>query len=247
MINFLQNHDQVANSARGQRIHELASPGLLKAMTALLLLAPSTPMLFQGQEFAASRPFLYFADHKQDLAAQIRKGRTEFLQQWRSLRVPEMASCLLDPSALSTFEQCKLDHTEVQKHAPIYALHRDLLRLRRQDPVLSRQGAEGLDGAVLSPSCLLIRFFSPNHANDRLLVVNLGRDLHWNPAPEPLLALPFAKAWSKLWSSEDPAYGGSGTAPLDTEENWRIPGWAAVLLGPVTVSNADDGLTNDQF
>ena len=62
-VTFIQNHDQVANSLLGQRIHALASAGGVRAMTALLLLGPSTPMLFQGQEFATSMPFLYFADH----------------------------------------------------------------------------------------------------------------------------------------------------------------------------------------
>ena len=62
-VNYVQNHDQVANSARGYRLHRLTSPGRYRALTAFLLLAPGTPMLFQGQEFAASSPFLFFADH----------------------------------------------------------------------------------------------------------------------------------------------------------------------------------------
>src|ERR1051326_6697250 len=77
-VTFPQNHDQVANSARGLRGHQLTSPGRWRAMTALFLLMPGTPMLFQGQEFAASSPFLYFADFESDLAAAVRKGRGEF-------------------------------------------------------------------------------------------------------------------------------------------------------------------------
>ena len=232
MINFLQNHDQIANSARGQRIHELTSPGMLKALTAATLLGPGTPMLFQGQEFAASSPFLFFADHGSELAKLIRNGRLEFLSQWRSLKLPEMRPCFADPSAPSTFERSKLDHSEVEKHATIYALHRDLLLLRRSDPVISRQGADGFDGAVLSPTCFVVRFFSPRNRNDRLLLVNLGVDLELNSAPEPLLAPPAETEWQTLWSSDDPQYGGCGTAQLDTEENWEIPGQAAVLLHP---------------
>src|SRR5260370_12412414 len=67
-VTFIQNHDQVANSAFGVRIQFLTDPGHLRAMTALLLLAPGTPMLFQGQEFGASSPFLFFADHTKELA-----------------------------------------------------------------------------------------------------------------------------------------------------------------------------------
>jgi maltooligosyltrehalose trehalohydrolase len=234
MVNFIQNHDQIANSARGQRVHELASPGMLKALTALTLLAPGTPLLFQGQEFSASSPFLFFADHNPELAQKIRNGRLEFLEQWPSLRLPEVRKCFDDPCAPATFERSKLDHSEVQKHAEIYALHRGLLRLRREDPVISRQGEYGLDGAVLSNSSLLVRFFSPDFLNDRLLLVNLGPDLHLDPAPEPLLAPPANARWANLWSSDDPDYGGCGTATLDGEQNWRIPGQAAVILHPLT-------------
>jgi maltooligosyltrehalose trehalohydrolase len=237
LINFIQNHDQIANSAWGQRAHELAAPGVLKAITALTLLAPGTPMLFQGQEFGASSSFLFFADHKPELAKRVKSGRIEFMKQWRSLKSPEMQACLADPAALDTFERSKLDYSEIAKHAKAHALHRDLLRLRRQDPVISRQAADGIDGAVLSASCFAVRFFSPDYQNDRLLLVNLGTDLELNPAPEPLLAPPAATEWTKLWSSDDPQYGGCGTAPLDSDENWKIPGQAAVLLKPVSGKN----------
>src|SRR5689334_7199158 len=109
MVNFIQNHDQVANSARGQRIRQLTSPGMCRALTALTLLGPGTPMLFQGQEFASSSPFLFFADHEPDLAQRIKTGRFEFLGQWRSLALPEMQKCFDDPHAPETFERCKLD------------------------------------------------------------------------------------------------------------------------------------------
>src|SRR5262249_18705939 len=94
---YLQNHDQIANSAHGWRMHELASPGRVRALTALLLLAPCTPMLFQGQEFAASSPFLFFADHRPELAAGTRKGRAEFLRQFPSLATPAMQGRLPVP------------------------------------------------------------------------------------------------------------------------------------------------------
>lgn len=231
-VTFIQNHDQVANSARGQRVNELTSPGMLKALTVLMLLGPGTPMLFQGQEFAASSPFLFFADHGPELAEKVRNGRIEFLEQWRSLKPPEMKECLEDPSASSTFERSKLNHSEVDQHREIYALHRDLLRLRREDPVISQQGEDGLDGAVLSQNCFVLRFFSPGFSHDRLLVVNLGTEMELNPSPEPLLAPPLQTRWTKLWSSDDPMYGGCGTAALDSDDNWRIPGQAGVVLRP---------------
>jgi maltooligosyltrehalose trehalohydrolase len=229
MVNFIQNHDQIANSAYGDRCGRLASPGKLRAITALLLLGPGTPMLFQGQEFGASSPFLFFADHGPELAKKIRQGRAEFLAQFPSLATPDMQRLFADPCDRETFERCKLDLSERVTHSAIYALHRDLLRLRREEPVFGAQRRHAVDGAVLSRDAFLLRFFDPQ-GDDRLLFVNLGVDLHLDPAPEPLLAPPDDSLWTTLWSSEDPKYGGTGTSPLDTELNWRIPGHAAVLL-----------------
>ena len=237
MVSFIQNHDQVANSARGSRAHQLSAPGVYRALTALTLLGPGTPMLFQGQEFGASNPFLFFADHQPELAEKIREGRKEFLEQWKSLQLPEIQCCFDDPSLPSTFESCILDFSEVQKHASTYALHCDLLRLRRQDPIITRQGADGIDGAVLSPQCFLLRYFSPSYQDDRLLIVNLGSDLEFDPAPEPLLAPPALKRWVNLWSSDAPAYGGCATAALDGEGIWTMPGQAAVLLKPALINH----------
>jgi len=233
LITFIQNHDQIANSAYGERCHRLTSPGKLRAITALMLLAPGTPMLFQGQEFAASSPFLYFADHGPELAKQIRQGRVDFLAQFRSLATPEMQQRFADPGDSATFERCKLDHSERETHREIYDLHRDLLKLRHEQTVFGAQRRGGVDGAVLSSEAFVVRFFGgENPGEDRLLTVNLGVDLHLDPAPEPLLAPPADCEWTILWSSEDPKYGGTGTPPLDTEENWRIPGHAAVVLMP---------------
>jgi maltooligosyltrehalose trehalohydrolase len=230
-VHFLQNHDQVANSLRGQRLHEITSRGELRAMTALLLLGPQTPMLFQGQEFAASTPFLYFADHNPDLASLVAAGRKEFLTQFPTAACPESKSLLTSPEAENTFVRCKLDFSERERHAEIYRLHRDLLKLRREDRVLSRPRRGAVDGSVLASHCFLLRFFGIGN-DDRLLIINLGTDLHLDPAPEPLLAPVEGHLWRVKWSSEDPCYGGNGTPSLDTEENWKIPGRSAVLLEP---------------
>jgi maltooligosyltrehalose trehalohydrolase len=233
-VAYLQNHDQVANSARGARLHELTSAGRLRAATALLLLGPATPMLFQGQEFGASAPFLYFADHKSELARAVTAGRQEFLSQFPSIATAEMQARLPDPSDPQTFVLCKLDWSERERHGTLHRLHRDLIRLRREDPVLSRCGVgRSVEGAVLGPEAFLLRYLDKERGRDRLLLVNFGADLHLDPAPEPLLAPPEDCDWSTLWSSENPNYGGSGTVPPETEENWRLPGHAALLLAAV--------------
>jgi maltooligosyltrehalose trehalohydrolase len=236
-VNFIQNHDQLANSGSGQRCHELTSPSRYRAMTALLLLAPQTPMLFQGQEFAASSPFFYFADHKDELGRVVAEGRAKFLSQFRTLATPEMQARLPHPGDPMTFARCKLDLNERHTHAEEYNLHKDLLRLRREDPVLASQRKWGVDGAVLGGEALVLRYFGERHGDDRLLVVNLGRDVVLNPAPEPLLAPPAAALWQVAWSSEDPRYGGMTTPPLESEDfNWRIQGEVAVLLKPQAVT-----------
>jgi maltooligosyltrehalose trehalohydrolase len=158
-------------------------------MTALMLLGPGTPMLFQGQEFAASSPFFYFADHTPDLATLVQNGRVEFLAQVRSLVDPRMRAVFAAPESRETFERCKLDFSERQTHAGAYQLTKDLLALRRGDPGFSAQRPRGVDGAVLGEQAFVLRFFRDDGL-DRLLVVNFGRDLHLLTCPEPLLAPP---------------------------------------------------------
>ena len=188
-------------------------------------------MLFQGQEFGASNPFLYFADHKPELAAAVEQGRREFLAQFPSLATDEVQRLVAPPHERATYEQCILDFSERETNANVVALHRDLIRLRRHDPAFAAQKRDRIEGAVLGEEAFCLRFFE---GEDRLLIINLGRDLHLDPAPEPLLAPPAGKEWQLLWSSEDTRYDGHGTAQLDGDENWRIPGQAAVVLAPTT-------------
>ena len=230
-IVFLQNHDQIANTPGGRRLDRMTSPGRLRAITALMLLAPGTPALFQGQEFAASAPFHFFADHHEELARLVRSGRARSLMQFRSAACPESQERLASPDDPATFRACRLDFSERERHAEVYRLHRDLLRLRREDTVIRAQDAHRIHGAVLGPEALALRFFGKD-GDDRLAIVNLGRDLHLTAAPEPLLAPPEDARWTTLWSSEDPRYGGNGTPLPDGEDGWRLPGHTTVVLSP---------------
>ncbi len=231
-INYLQNHDQIANSARGLRIQQLTSLGKYKALTALTLLSPGTPMLFQGEEFGASAPFYYFADHHNELAKLVKDGRAEFLSQFQSLATPETQVLLLDPADENTFLKSKIDLSERKKNKEIYDLHKDLIKLRNNIPAFKMQEKGKVDGAVLSNEAFVIRYF--NNENDVILIINLEKDLTFEPISEPLLAPPENKLWRLEWSSEDVKYGGMGTPPVDQELYWQIPGKAAVVL---TVNN----------
>ena len=228
-VTYLENHDQVANSAFGRRLHQSAAPGRYRALTAWMLLGPATPMLFQGQEFASSRPFLYFADHNPELAESVRRGRIEFLAQFPSLTDDRVVRKLPAPGDVRTFEASKLDLTERERHHDAYAFHCDLLKLRREDPVLSRAGTYRPEGAVIGPGAVLLRYVDATHG-DRLVIVNLECDLDFTPAREPLLAPPFNARWTLAWSSEAPQYGGQGTPPLDPDGVWIVPGSSAMFL-----------------
>jgi maltooligosyltrehalose trehalohydrolase len=229
-VNFLQNHDQVGNSAQGRRAHELTSPGRHRALTALLLLGPGTPLLFQGQEFSASARFVYFADHSVDLAKLVREGRQEGMRHFRSLTGPDVENFMIDPCDPETFANSKLDHGERDSHPQAYALHCDLLRLRREDPTFAAQRSDRIHGAVLAAEAFALRYLGVDD-DDRLLLVNLGRDLQLSPLTEPLMVPPPGMQWTLLWSTEDPRYGGTGSGLLDTR-NWYLQGHAAMVLRP---------------
>jgi maltooligosyltrehalose trehalohydrolase len=235
-ISYLENHDQIANSALGRRAHHVSAPGRFRAMTALMLLGPATPMLFQGQEFSSSAPFLYFADHGGELRESIRKGRYEFLLQFDSVRDPEVSPLLAPPDAEETFQRCKLNWDERSRRTRAFALHRDLLHLRHRTRAITHPVR--VDGAVLAPEAMALRFFSAE--GDLLLVVNLGCDLDLSPSPEPLLGPPKDSEWVLLWSSESVKYGGHGTAPVNPDAQWRLPGEAALLFGPAPATDESD-------
>jgi maltooligosyltrehalose trehalohydrolase len=226
-ILFLENHDQVANSATGARAYQLTNRGRARAFTALLLLLPGTPMLFQGQEFWSSAPFLYFADHEEPLKDAVSKGRREFLSQFANLQSPEVSTAA--PHDFETFTRSKLNWTEFDRHATAVALHRDLLALRRTDPTFAAQKPHSLDGAVLGPACFGLRFFGQD-GDDRLLVVNYGQDFKPPCLAEPMIAPPSGRQWELIWSSEDQKYGGGGAVPLETEQGLYMLGHSACVL-----------------
>lgn len=231
-VGFIENHDQVSNSAFGERLRFLAPPGRYRAMTALLLLGPWTPMLFQGQEFGASSPFVYFTDMSGDLREAIREGRFKFLAQFPSLAGEEIQRKLPDPSDPEIFARCKIDFSEREINRPCYDLHCDLMKLRREDARFREQKVRGVDGAVLGPRSFVLRYFGDG-GDDRILVVNLGEQLPLDPAPEPLLAPPFGFQWETLWTSDSPRYGGPGPVEVTSQEHWLLPAEAAVALHPV--------------
>jgi maltooligosyltrehalose trehalohydrolase len=164
-------------------------------------------------------------------------GRAVYLALFPSVAPPELRACLPDPGDEETFRRCTLHPDERTRpgHAEVYQMYRDLLKLRRDDKAFRGRWPGGLDGAVLGNHTFALRYFEPA-GDDRLVVVNLDSDQHFEVAPEPLLAPPLAKRWQLAWSSDHPRYGGTGALPLESpDESWRIPGRSASVLRPVKV------------
>ncbi len=231
-VAYLENHDQVGNSAFGERLHATTSRGRHRALATLVLLGPMTPLLFQGEEFDASSPFIFFADHAGELAAQVREGRRSFLAQFPSIARPDVAALLPVPDDPATFQRCKIDWAERERNATTLAFYRDLLALRRDDRVFAEPA--WVDGAVLSPSAFVLRSFGPGAAgDDRLIVVNLGPDLPMPRMSEPLLAPPEGRRWIDVLATEDARYGGTGAPALAGTGSWQLQGEAARVLRAV--------------
>jgi len=229
---FIENHDQIANTGQGERVRLQTSPARYRAMTALLLLGPWTPLLFQGEEFGASSPFMFFADiGDASVRDAIRKGRAEWLAPFLSLTEEEALTTVPAPDDPEVFARCKLDFSEREKNRQLYDLHLDLLKLRREDSRFRQQIPGGIDGAVLGTTSFVLRYFSKAD-DDCLLLVNFGERQMLHPASEPLLAPPLGYTWETLWTSESSRYGGAGSPITATPAQWILPGEATVALRP---------------
>ncbi|MBX7111340.1 MAG: malto-oligosyltrehalose trehalohydrolase [Dehalococcoidia bacterium] len=137
-VHCLQNHDQVGNRPFGDRLTATTTIEAFRAATAVLLTSADTPMLFMGQEWAASTPFQFFTDHYEELGRAVTAGRRSEFGAWSAFRDEAMRERIPDPQDPATFERSKLDWSERsrQPHAGVLALHERLLRLRHTEPAL---------------------------------------------------------------------------------------------------------------
>ncbi|MEA2621129.1 MAG: maltooligosyltrehalose trehalohydrolase [Chloroflexota bacterium] len=177
-VGFLQNHDQVGNRAKGERSSHLLGPDALKVAAALVVLGPQVPLLFNGEEWAASTPFLYFTDHHEELGQAVREGRRKEFEAhgWPEDEVP-------DPQAPETFQRSKLvwDERDGDVHAEILAWHRRLIGLRRELPGLAAGPAPDVDCDVDAGWVTVRRSGTLLAANlgDREVAVEIGSDTGW--------------------------------------------------------------------
>ncbi len=200
MVICLQNHDQIGNRPFGDRLNHAIDPALYRAVTVLLLTAPETPLLFMGQEWAASTPFLFFTDHDADLGARVTRGRREEFAQFRAFREADLRSRIPDPQAAATFEASRLrwDEAAVGVHGRTRALYRALLALRQAEPAIARSARSDATAAD-SDTVAILR--APAGRPPMLIAVRLRQagtvDLgQWTSVPR-------GRRWSVVLTSED--------------------------------------------
>jgi len=218
----LQNHDQVGNRAMGDRLHHGIEPAAFRAATALLLLAPETPLLFMGQEWAASSPFQYFTDHPEPLGSLVSAGRREEFGAFAAFRDPEARARIPDPQADSTFEASRLrwDERQREPHAAMLRLHERLLRLRRTHPALRGSARDG--GAANAPADRALGSVARAAGGDAVALRRTAPDASVTlvarlrgagPIIVPGEVAPAGDAGALLFTTEDPAFAHDPTPP----------------------------------
>ncbi|HEY9198834.1 MAG TPA: malto-oligosyltrehalose trehalohydrolase [Gammaproteobacteria bacterium] len=177
-VAFLQNHDQIGNRAFGERIGALCEAAPLRAATALLLLAPSPPLLFMGQEWNCVRPFPFFCDFGPELADAVVEGRRGEFARFPQFSDPEARARIPDPMDIRTFEAAVLDWRlhETPRHAQSLQLHRDLLDIRRRElfPRLRGLPADADKGYTLLGAAAFRAHWTLNDGSVLVLLANLG-------------------------------------------------------------------------
>jgi maltooligosyltrehalose trehalohydrolase len=202
-IYCIQNHDQIGNRALGDRLHAMVSLDAYCAASSLLLFLPMTPLLFMGQEWASTSPFMFFTDHDAELGRAISRGRREEFKHFSAFAQSNARDAIPDPQEVTTFLRSKLRWEERAQpaHARVLALYRGLLELRRSHPVLNDPGAT-MEASALGP-VLVVERRSPTHGRLRLFF-NLGTA---------------AVAWEKLdvLAGVPVAFASNGQTQLESE------------------------------
>ena len=206
-VHCIENHDQIGNRALGERLEQLVSPAAFRAASALLCLSPYTPLLFMGQEWAASTPFLFFTDHAGALGRDVTEGRRrEFADHWTA------ADNVPDPQVEETFRASKLRWPELEQraHAAILKLYQECLRQR--NAWLDREtAARGHWETGTLERAIVLRYHGKD-GHDRLVVSALHGPTRLALADDPLTRPPPHRAWKLELDSDSSRYGASGSA-----------------------------------
>jgi maltooligosyltrehalose trehalohydrolase len=222
----IQNHDQIGNRALGERLNHQIDPSAYRAATALLLMLPQTPLIFMGQEWSASSPFLYFTDHNPELGRLVSEGRRKEFRHIREFADELNRSRIPDPQAAATFLASKLNWEERVRdpHVRILNLYRDLLRLRKSEPALQPGGTH--EACSVGDGAVLLRRSARTSEKELLVLVAL--------APGVVATIAEQKRWSVVLTTEDEPYAELPRRPTLTVDAAGIgvhfPCPAAVIL-----------------
>ncbi|MDX9741434.1 MAG: malto-oligosyltrehalose trehalohydrolase [Gammaproteobacteria bacterium] len=213
-IHFLQNHDQIGNRARGERIGTLAAPERVRAALAVLLLAPSPPLLFMGQEWACGQPFPFFCDFGPALAAAVSEGRRREFARFAAFRDESARATFPDPQDEATFRAAILDWSVLGRtpHREWLALHRELLALRHAHltPRLAGMRPRSGEWRTPTPGVLAVRWRLGDGSRLRMLahlaegsasVARPAAPVLWHTPGADQAALP---PWSVCWYLSPP-------------------------------------------
>ena len=223
-IYCIQNHDQIGNRAFGQRLNVTAGHADFLAASLLLLFLPQTPMLFQGQEYLASTPFLFFTDHNEELGRLVTEGRRREFADFKQFSDPAVRERIPDPQDPRTFRRSKLDLDEASYGIGllIQDLYRAALALRASDPVLTAaRHARPTLAAESREEAVLITIEAAG--GRRILVVNFGDQVTFDE--------PGTGGLKPLLHTGETHYGGNGVAPQLRDGQIIVPGHSAALLG----------------
>ena len=221
-LSFLQNHDQIGNRAFGERITKIADPAAVRAAVAILLLAPSPPLLFMGEEFAADTPFLFFCDFEKDLAAAVTAGRRNEFAHFAAFTDPAARERIPDPNSVKTFEACRLnwDSIEQPSHRDWLRFYAQLLKLRCQHVVPRLSGCEIPAAYQLGPDRTLNACWHFQDGSSLMLLANLGPDRVSETTP-PSGQIIFASQHIEEVSHQD----SSEDAVSDLLKHGDLPPW----------------------
>ena len=169
----IQNHDQIGNRAMGERLTADVSVEAFCMLSTILLYLPMTPLLFMGQEWAASTPWQFFTDHDEQLGKLVSRGRRDEFKHFTAFSDPAVRENIPDPQARETFERSRLrwDERESGEHARVLGLYTKLLSLRRTDNVLRDASREGMESDVTSG---LLRVRRRTMGEERVLLANFS-------------------------------------------------------------------------
>jgi maltooligosyltrehalose trehalohydrolase len=235
-VHCIQNHDQVGNRAFGDRLTESIPLAVYRAASALLLLSPYTPLLWMGQEWAATTPFQYFTDHPEELGRLVTEGRRKEFGKFSAFADPAVRERIPDPQAASTFENSRIrwDEAERMPHAGVLALYRELLRLRRTHPALRLSDRESFAVAALGEHGIALRRTDVD-GRALLLVVSLDGPLSVDLGTVEETRLS-AGRWELLLSTEEARFGGDAEGEivrLSPKGRLEMGGAGAVVLEAV--------------